>query len=355
MSQTGRLAAVLGVAASCVAVAAPSAFAADVTVRPADLAARTSWLVSPNNTDIAGIGALADPVHFDGSAHLQVTAADRRAQLALPMSDSLADIAGKPLSYQVYVDAGGSDPGAVPYGASLQLQVSGPTFTTLSFQPQLDGGAVAGAWTTFTNDDGAAVWRTSRAIGPYAAGSDHSLDDYIAAEPDSRVNAAFLNIGTGVPALDTYTDNVEIAGDTYNFATTGSAYASVSAPSTLHPDEAAPINFSFTSPADGPKITDASGEFTISGPACLRQRSLTLEENGVPLALDQVGPNTYSAEFTLSGETLQPGSSLTADLSLLLHRAPCGKYTVTGELLSDHVKTGVSASETLTLASQARD
>lgn len=350
MNQTGRLTAVLGVAASGVVMAAPSAFAADVTVRPADLTAHTSWLVSPNNTAVAGIGALADPIHFDGSAHLQVAEPTQRAQLALPLNDSLAGVAAKPLSYQVFVDPAESDPSVVPYGVSLQLQVSGPTFTTLSFQPQLEGGAVAGAWKTFANSENAAVWRTSRAFGSFAAGSDHSLADYISAEPASRVNAAFLNIGTGAAELNVYTDNVSVEGNTYNFATTGSAHASLTAPNIVHRDEPVPIGLDFTSPADGPKITDASAELTISGPDSLRGKGLTLEHGATALDLHQDGNGTFSAKFDLSGETLAPGTGLTADLSLLLHRhAPCGTYTVTGQLLSDGVATGLSASQTLTL------
>lgn len=350
MNQTGRLTAVLGVAASGVVFAAPSAFAADVTVRPADLAAHTSWVVSPFNTAVAGIGALADPIHFDGSAHLQVAASDQRAQLALPLDDSLAGVAAKPLSYQVFVDATGSEPSVVPYGVSLQLQVSGPTFTTLSFQPQLEGGAVAGEWKTFASSEHAAVWRTSRQFGSFAAGSDHTLADYIDAVPQSHVNGAFLNIGTGPTELNAYTDNVSIEGNTYNFATAGSAHASLTAPKVVDRDEAAPISLSFTSPTDGPEITDASAELTISGPYSLRGKDLTLEHDGVPLVLSREGDGTFSAKFALSGEALEPGSDLTADLSLLLHRrAPCGTYTITGQLLSAGAATGLSASQTLTL------
>lgn len=222
----------VGVPVSCVALAVPSAFAADVTVTPAD----------------------------------------RRAQLALPLRETLAEFARRPLSYQVYVDPAGTEPAAAEYGANLQLQVSGPTYTTLSFRPQLEGGAVAGAWKKFTSAENARVWRTSRDIRPYPAGSDHSLADYLAAEPDSQVNAAFL-----------------------------------------------------------------------------RDRSLVLEQHGVPLTLHKEDRNTYSAHVTLSGETLRPGSTLTAELSLLVGRAPCGKYTITGQLLSNGAETGMSSSEKLSL------
>ena len=350
MKQAGRSAAVLGITASCVVAAAPAAFAADVTVRPADLAAGTSWVVSPFNTDVAEIGALADPVHFDGSAHLQVAAGDERAQLALPLDDSLAALAARPLSYRVYVDPHGSDPGAVSHGVSLQLQVHAPTFTTLSFQAQDDGGgAVADAWRTFTNGD-APLWRTSRDFGALAAGTDHTLAEYLAAEPGAQVNAAFLNIGTGADGLNAYTDDVAIDGDTYNFATTGSAHAAISAPTTLTRGAATPIQLTFTSPADGPEFRHASALFTVTGPAGLRGADLVLRHDGRRLRLERQSDGTYTARVTLSADTLAPGTSLTSDLSLLLRRgAPCGSYVVSGELLTDGAATGLTAGQTLTL------
>jgi hypothetical protein len=353
MKQTAGLIAVAGVAASCVMASAPSASAADstVTVRPADLAAHTPWAVSPFNTGIAGIGALADPVHFDGSAHLQVTAPGLRAQLAHPMDDALSDIAAKPLSYQIYVDPNGSDPSVEPYGVNLQLQVSAPTFTTLSFQPQLDGGAAAGVWRTFGNLGTAAAWRTSRDFGGFAAGTDHSLADYLHAVPNAHVNASFLNIGTGPSALNAYADNVAIEGTTYNFATAGSARATLTAkPATVERGTPAAIDLSFSSPADGPKITDASAVVTVSGPASLRRRALLLTHDGVPLKLHRTDEGTYATRVDLSGTTLDPGTSLFAHLSVLLSRgAPCGENVVTGRLLSDALPTPLTASRTLTL------
>ncbi|MBR7835677.1 hypothetical protein KDL01_20545, partial [Actinospica durhamensis] len=350
MKQAGRLAAALGVAVSCVVVGAPSAFAADVTVRPADLAAGTSWVVSPFNTDVAEIGALADPIHFDGSAHLQVAAADQRAQLALPLDASLAHLEAEPLSYQIYVDPRGSDPNVVASGVSLQLQVSSPTFTTLSFQPQNAGGAVAGEWRTFTNAD-APLWRTSRAFGHFAAGSDHSLADYIDAVPQSQVNAAFLNVGTGAAELNAYTDNVAIDGDTYNFATTGSAHASITAPPTLDRRTPTPIALSFSSDPDGPEFRHTSALFTVTGPDSLNRRDLIALDDNRPLPLEPAGTGTFSAHVALSGDTLRPGEDLTADLSLILRRrAPCGTYVVSGRLLTDDTATNLTASQTLTLA-----
>jgi hypothetical protein len=63
-------------------------------VHPGDLSAGTPWSVSPNNTGVAGIGALADPIHFDGSAHLQI-AGGERAQLLHRIVARLATVAAQ--------------------------------------------------------------------------------------------------------------------------------------------------------------------------------------------------------------------------------------------------------------------
>jgi hypothetical protein len=347
----GRLSAVLGAAAASVVIAAPAAFAADVTVRPADISAGTPWAVSPNNTGTAGIGALADPIHADGSAHLQVTGG-QRAQLKHSFTASLASVAAQPLSYQVYVDPNGSSAASIRYGVNLQLEVGGPIYTTLSFQPQLAGGAAADTWTTFTNS-ATSLWRTSRAVGALPAGTDHTLADYISAEGNSTVIASYLNIGVlGDPTatLNAYADNVSVDGTTYNFATAQPAEAVVEAPPTVRRGAPAPLSLSFSSPADGPAITDPSALFTITGPASLRSSELTVTADGAALALSRQGTGEYSAPLALPGGTLEPGTSVSVALSLLLgHDAPCGTYVVSGELLSSGNPVASTQHQSLTL------
>ena len=66
-----------------VLLTAPQAVAAQVTVQPSSLAAGQPWGVSPNNTGTVGIAPLGDPIHADGSAHLEI-AGGQRAQLRHP-------------------------------------------------------------------------------------------------------------------------------------------------------------------------------------------------------------------------------------------------------------------------------
>ena len=352
MNRLGRQVLAVGVAASGIVFTAPSAFAADITVHPGDIAAGTPWSVSPNNTGIAGIGALADPIHFDGSAHLQI-AGGQRAQLLHRIIERLSQVAAQPLSYQVYVDRAGTTPDAVASAVNLQLEVGAPIFTTLSFQPQLSGGSAAGEWRTFVNSP-SSLWRTSRDVGPFAAGTDHTLADYIAAQgPNGTVIASYLTIGTlGDPTatVNAYADNVSVGGDTYNFATDGTAQAAIAAPSTLEPRESAPVTLTFSSPADGPAILDPSAVFTLQGPATLHTRDFTVTAAGRRLVFTRAGDGTYSARLRLHGEdTLEPGTSLSAALALRLRDdAPCGTYQLSAELLSNGAPTGISAHHTAT-------
>jgi hypothetical protein len=354
MNRVGRQMLAVGVAASGLALTTPSAFAADITVRPGDITAGTPWSVSPNNTGTVGIGALADPIHFDGSAHLQI-AGGERAQLQHRIVERLSQVAAQPLSYQVYVDPAGTTPDAVASAVNLQLEVGAPIFTTLSFQPQLAGGSAAGEWRTFVNSP-TSLWRTSRAVGSLAAGTDHTLADYIAAQgPNGIVINSYLTIGTlGDPAatVNAYADNVSVGGDTYNFATDGTAQATITAPSTLEPGESAPVALTFSSPADGPAILDPSAVFTVQGPSSLRTRDFTVSVAGRRLVFTRGSDGTYSARVMLdggSGDTLEPGASLSAALLLRLRDdAPCGTYVLSGELFSDGAPTGIAAHHTAT-------
>jgi hypothetical protein len=188
-------------------------------VRVTTLSGAQGWRVSPSNAgEVAISGAVDDPVRRDGSLRLDNLGGGARAQAQLPLNAPLGQVAGRRIAYSAYV-ASGSGP---EYGANLQLEIAGGNFyTTLSYQPQLDGGMSTGSWRTFANRGGAAVWWSSRAFGSIPSNQPVTLADVVAAEGSgAHVVNVYLNVSA---ALDAYVDNVAVDGVRYNFAATPKA------------------------------------------------------------------------------------------------------------------------------------
>ncbi|MBS2551378.1 hypothetical protein KGQ19_31365 [Catenulispora sp. NL8] len=211
-----RLLTGLAVAPLTLAVLTAGPAGAVAGVRVTTLSGAQGWRVSPSNTgEVAISGAVDDPVRKDGSLRLDNLAGGARAQAQLPLVAPLGKVAGSRIAYSAYV-ASGADP---QYGVNLQLEIAGGNFyTTLSYQPHLDGGLGTGTWRTFANRRGAAVWWSSRAFGAIPANKPVTLADVVAAEgPNAHVINVYLNVSA---ALDAYADNVAVDGVRYNFAAT---------------------------------------------------------------------------------------------------------------------------------------
>ena len=329
----------------------PAAHAAGVvTVRQAQINQGSPWGVSPDSNGVAAIGTLADPVHSDGSARLKI-GPGQRAQLGHLLNGRLSVIAAQPMSYGLYVDSSDSTASAVPFGANLQLVISAPVFTTLSYQPQLNGTVTADTWQTFTQRSNS-KWRTSRAVGSVAAGSDVTLKDILAAEGgEATVAAALVNVGAlgdTSASLDTYVDNVSVGGSTFNFATTAAKETAVRVPARAEPGGSFPATLTFVSPTGGVHIPHATARVTFSGVSNLSADTVTVTPTGASARSLRSGGLRAGSSFTtdvpVAGGSLQSGDSTTAAFTVKL--APSvgrGHLIVTGELLNDGVPTGVTA------------
>ncbi|WP_328912852.1 MULTISPECIES: hypothetical protein [unclassified Streptomyces] len=386
-----RFRASLGATLTAVAVAAipsvllsaPADAAAPVVVRvgPADLGPNGPWLRLQDDPGNAGrppgvqeVSPFADPVRFDGSLHLAVAAAAeaQQAQAAHYFTSTvpLSTVAASPLSYDLYVKGSTSTPAAIPYGANLQLpaQCQG-LFTTLSFQPQLATdsqgrtGAVADAWRHF-DAGGSALWRTSRAVGPFAAQSDHPLSDYVStcdAAGDGAIGviANVGRLGDATASLDTYVDNLTVNGTVYDFAVPGTAtggitvgasgdcgghgggygsgyggYGSGSGGGHGKPCPPADGTITFTSPADGPAFSSVGTLLTFSGQG-LTPGSLTVTANGLPVTLTAGPDGTLTAVVTPDPETdLGPDGTYSTTFTVAFNDARHGTVTLTAQLLA---------------------
>ncbi|WP_031524012.1 hypothetical protein [Streptomyces sp. NRRL F-5123] len=394
-------AAAVAAAPAVLACAAPAG-AADAVVQPvtaADLGPRGPWLRLQDDPGNAGrpfgtqeVAPFADPVRFNGSLHLAVTGAAEAEQsqaahyFALPLSFSR--IAASPLSYDLYVSSAGSTPSAIPFGANLQLPgFCGGAFTTLSFQPQLAtdtqgrAGAVADIWRHF-DTGGAALWRTSRAVGSFAAGSDHPFSDYVAACGGAGSGAIGVianvgRLGDASASLDTYVDNLTLDGTVYDFRVDGTATGSIDlAPTTPggpgHPgtydvggtparvgalppslrggggnggggggggcdDNACSLvgTVDFTSPADGPYFTDVGTRLVLSRPGGLHPDDVTVTADGEPVALTEGPDGTLVGTVTPPTATdLAPGGTYSTALTVTCADGSTGPVGVTAELLA---------------------
>ncbi|MFI0940141.1 hypothetical protein [Streptomyces sp. NPDC021020] len=390
-------AAAVAAAPAVLACAAP-ARAADAVHQPvtaADLGPQGPWLRLQDDPGNAGrpfgtqeVSPFADPVRFNGSLHLAVTGAAeaQQSQAAHYFTAPVAfgDIAAAPLSYDLYV-RGSSTPSAIAGGANLQLPgFCGGAFTTLSFQPQLATdtqgrtGAVADIWRHF-DAGGAALWRTSRAVGSFAAGSDHPFGDYVAAcgGADSGAIGVIANVGRLGDAsanLDTYVDNLTVDGTVYDFlvdgAATGSIHLAPTAPGGPgHPGTydvggtparvgALPASVRgggghgggdgcgddtcslagevvFTSPADGPYFTEVGTRLVLSRPGGLHPDDVTVTAGGEPVTLTEGPDGTLVAVVTPAAATdLAPGGTYRTSLTVTCADGSTGPVTVTAELLA---------------------
>jgi hypothetical protein len=345
------------------ALAWPSAQAAGVvTVRQAQIDKGSPWAVTPDSTGVAAIGTLADPVFSDGSARLKV-GPGQRAQLGHVLNGKLSTLSTQPMSYDLYVNGSGSTAGAVPYGANLQLVITAPTFTTLSFQPQLNGSVTANSWHEFA-EGSTSKWRTSRAFGTYAAGSDATLKQFLAAAGgEATVAGVILNVGAlgdASASLDTYVDNVRVGGSTFNFATSAAKEAAVQVPGRSEPGGSFPATLTFISPHGGVRIPNASARVTFSGVSDLGADTVTVTPTGASVRSLRSGGlragSSYTTEVPVAGGALQSGGSTTAAFTVKL--APSvghGQLVVTGELLNDGVATGVTAHATVELPVPSSD
>ncbi|NUS17082.1 MAG: hypothetical protein HOY69_37765 [Streptomyces sp.] len=412
-----RLAACLAASLTAAAVAAaPAALgaapagaapAALQRVTGADLGPQGPWFRLQDDPSNAGrpagvqeVSPFADPVHFNGSLHLAVAGAAeaQQAQAAhyFTRAVPLSEITGLPLSYDLYVRSRTSTLSAIPFGANLQLPgFCGGAFTTLSFQPQratdAQGrtGAVADAWRHF-DAGGDALWRTSRAVGSFPAGSDHPLADYVAAcdGPSDGAIGVIANVGRlGDPAasLDTQVDNVTVDGTAYDFAVDGTATGSIEVTSTApgnpgNPggpgtwsDDGAPGRVAavpasvrgggggdggqacslegtvtFTSPADGPYFSRVGTRLVLSRPGGLRPQDMTVTANGEPVHLAEGPGGTVVAVVTPQpGRDLAPGGTYSTPFTVTCAAGCEGPVTVTAELLAQGFEplqpTGVTA------------
>ncbi|MFI0901696.1 hypothetical protein [Streptomyces sp. NPDC020983] len=388
-------AAAVAAAPAVLACAAPAG-AADAVRQPvtaADLGPQGPWLRLQDDPGNAGrpfgtqeVSPFADPVRFNGSLHLAVTGAAEaeQSQAAHYFTAPVAfgDIAASPLSYDLYVRAAGSTPSAVPFGANLQLPgFCQGAFTTLSFQPQLAtdaqgrSGAVADIWRHF-DAGGAALWRTSRAVGSFAAGSDHPFSDYVAACGGATSGAVGVianvgRLGDASASLDTYVDNLTVDGTVYDFLVDGTATGRVhlaptgpghhSATGTPARVGALPASVrggggggggcggggggggacslagtvEFTSPADGPYFTEVGTRLVLSRPGGLDPDDVTLTADGEPVALTEGPDGTLVGTVTPASATdLAPSGTYRTALTVTCADDSTGPVRVTAELLA---------------------
>ncbi|SEF64878.1 hypothetical protein SAMN05216223_101609 [Actinacidiphila yanglinensis] len=383
-------------ASAAPAAGAPGGRAAAVVQRvtPGELGPAGPWLRLGDSSDYDGrplgvqeIAPFADPVHFNGSLHLAVARDDaaQQAQAAhyFTAAVPLSVIDASPLSYDLYVKSSSSDE-AEAVGANLQLPVlCQGLFATLSFQPQLATdaqgrtGAVTDAWRHF-DTGGSAMWRTSRAVGPFAAQSDHPLSDYVSAcdAPGDGAIGVIANVGRlGDPgaALDTYVDNITVDGTVYDFATGRTAQGRISVQSggsgtgdgtggygsgsgggygsgddqgedTCVEDDGV---VTFTSPADGPDYRAVGTRLVLSGPG-LTPESVTVTANGAPVTLTEGPDGTLTAVVAPDPEVdLAPGGTFSTPFTVTFDGPRHGPVTLTAELLAQGYEplqpTGVTA------------
>jgi hypothetical protein len=343
---------------------AAQAAGSTVTVRQAGIASGSPWGVAAGSSGTAGIGPLADPVHSDGSAQIAV-GPGQQARLVHPINhagggESLKTLMATPLAYDLFVDAQRSTADSITHGANLQLEVFVPSFTTLSFQPQLNGGVVANRWHTFTNT-AHSLWRTSRAVGSLAAGSDHTLAEYLTAfGGDATVGNAYLNVGTlGDPAakLATYVDDVAIGGTQYNFAVNDlDNTATVVAPRSAEPGDTVHAKLTFRTPSDGVQVRNATARVTFSGISGLGT-NLTVTpgtaqhsaQRSIRRAADPV-----TVILPVPGGTVEPGHTSTVPFTLHLGPgAGVGTLVISGVLLNDGVTTGIHATTSMRIFEEA--
>lgn len=385
------------------ACAAPAA-AADAVLQPvtaADLGPQGPWLRLQDDPSNAGrpfgtqeVSPFADPVRFNGSLHLAVTGAAeaQQSQAAHYFTGlvPLSTIAASDLSYDLYVSSAGTTPAAIPVGANLQLPgFCQGAFTTLSFQPQLATdtqgrtGAVADIWRHF-DAGGTAMWRTSRAVGSFAAGSDHPFSDYVAACDDAGAGAIGVianvgRLGDASASLNTYVDNLTVDGTVYDFRVDGTATGSIDLAPTGpgHPGHPGTYNAGgtparvgalpasvrggggghgggggggggcddetcslagavvFTSPADGPYFTEVGTRLVLSRPGGLDPDDVIVTADGEPVALAEGPDGTLVGTVTPAAATdLAPGGTYRTDLTVTCADGVSGPVRVTAELLA---------------------
>ncbi|NJP48201.1 hypothetical protein [Actinacidiphila epipremni] len=402
---TTRLAASVtaaAVVAAPVLLAAGTASAAPVVhqrVTAAQLGPQGPWLRLQDDPGNAGrpfgvqeVSPFADPVRFNGSLHLSVAGAPQaqQSQAAHYYSQVVpfSAIGASTLSYDMYVRSWTSTPSAIPYGANLQLPgFCQGAFTTLSFQPQLATdtqgrtGAVADTWRHF-DAGGAALWRTSRAVGPFAAGSDHPFSDYATtcnAATDGAIGviANVGRLGDASASLDTYVDNLTVNGTVYDFTVDGVAKGRISVtgnpgtpgkptgPGTWGMPDTPPARvgsadtasavrgggggggggggqpcslqgtITFTSPADGPYYSQVGTRLVLSGPGGLTPGDVTVTANGSPVTLTSGTGGTLTADITPpSAVDLAPGGTYSTPFTVTCVAGAPGPVTVTAELLA---------------------
>ncbi|MFI0724488.1 hypothetical protein [Streptomyces sp. NPDC021224] len=386
-------------AVPAVLVCAAPAGAADAVRQPVtatDLGPRGPWLRLQDDPGNAGrpfgtqeVSPFADPVRFNGSLHLAVTGAAEAEQsqaaryFGLPVQWSR--IAASPLSYDLYVRSADSTPSAIPFGANLQLPgFCRGAFTTLSFQPQLATdaqgrtGAVADIWRHF-DAGGDALWRTSRAVGSFAAGSDHPFSDYAAecggvGSGAIGVIANVGRLGDASASLDTSVDNLTVDGTVYDFLVDGTATGHIHLAPTApggpgHPgtynvggtparvgalpasvrgggghgggdgcgDDACSLagEVVFTSPADGPYFTEVGTRLVLSRPGGLHPDDVTVTADGEPVTLTGGPDGTLVAVVTPATATdLAPGGTYRTSLTVTCADGSTGPVAVTAELLA---------------------
>ncbi|WP_037568511.1 hypothetical protein [Phaeacidiphilus oryzae] len=352
-----RIAVGAGAAALLLLFPAAASTQAATSTTVTSLGAGESWDISSDSSGTARIDALADPVHSDGSALLAVDGSGPRAQLVhvfAPAGVLLRTVAHDALGYMVRVDSSGTSPASAPFGVNLQLELytsAGGFLTTLSYQPQLNGTPREDTWQTYTNTP-QSLWRTSRAVGGFTAGSDHTLDDYLQAlGSDTLVGRTFLNIGTFADTSQTLranVDDVTIDGTTYNFAVTGRASAEITAPSSVQAGTGGPVALSFTSPQDGIRVIHATARVTFSGISQLTPSDLTVSAGGKTYPVRRAADGTLYTELPLPGGTLNPGETATVPFRLTLAPGlPAGELHVTGRLINDGNPTTVAAATSL--------
>jgi hypothetical protein len=377
-------------------------------VGPSDLGPSGPWLRLQDDPGNAGrppgvqeVSPFADPVRFNGSLHLAV-APDTEVQQAqaahyFTSAVPLSTVTASPLAYDLYVKGSTSTPSAVPFGANLQLPaLCQGAFTTLSFQPQLATdaqgrtGAVADAWRHF-DAGGSALWRTSRAVGSFAANSDHPLSDYVStcdASGDGAIGviANVGRLGDANASLDTYVDNIAVDGTVYDFAVAHTATGAITVSGSgdggsggsggsdggygsstgygdgsggygsggddsTKPCPPAAGTITFTSPADGPSYRSVGTRLTFSGQG-LTPDSLTVTANGRPVTLATGPRGTLTAVVAPDPETdLRPGGTYSTPFTVAVDESHHAAVTLTAELLAQGYEalrpTGVMASTQL--------
>ncbi|MCF3962427.1 hypothetical protein L1885_12265, partial [Streptomyces fuscigenes] len=313
-------------------------------VTAADLGPDRAWLRlrdDPSTTRHPGveeIAPLAAPGRFDGSLHLGA-GAGQQAQAAhyftkaVPLATVLAD----PLSYASYVD--GAHTTATGAGPELRLPMfCHGAFTTLSFQPQkaTDGegraGVVPGVWQHW--DAGrTAIWRTSRAIGDVDAGADAPLGDFAdaCAGDTSGVIGLIANaggVGDASATLDSYVDDLAVAGTTYDFAVAGAASARVALRHDTAGTAGPPASgataartvtgvAAFRSPAGGPRYQGVGARLLIDDSTDPAPGDLTVTVNGIAAAVTRTAGGSLTAEAPAAvSDDLLPGRTVAVPFTI---------------------------------------